>query len=175
MLLHAECPSSLSILLQTQRPSTCRTSFFAELPSSPSLLLHAVPDLLYALRFAEHHSYYAISSCRATYCMPSPIHQASFLLPGIVHPARYVSISTVRVMPTVTVKGCRFLPECDTTAFSFVYTCIFNSLMWPIYLCYADRWLYIGSRYSEGSLECHSVAVGVRTNVISNKRAMLRF
>jgi len=59
--------------------------------------------------------------------------------------------------------------------FSFVYTCIFNSLEWSIYLCYADRQLYIGSRYSEGSLECHSAAVGVRTNVISNKRAMLRF
>jgi len=175
VLLHAECPSSPSILLHTQRPSSRRSSFFAELPSSPSVLLHAVPDLPCALRFAEHHSHYAISSCRASYCTPSRIHQASFLLPGIVHPARRVSISTVRGMPTVTVKGCRFLPECDTTVFSFVYTCIFNSLAWPIYLCYADRWLYIGSRYSEGSLECHSAAVGVRTNVISNKRAMLRF
>jgi len=141
VLLHAECPSSPSILLHTQGPSSRRRSFFAELSASPSVLLHTVPHLPWALCFVEHHSHYAISSCHASYCTSSPIHQASFLLPGIIHPTRRVSISTVRGMPTVTVKGCRFLLECDTTVFSFVYTCIFNSLAWPIYLCYADRWL----------------------------------
>jgi hypothetical protein len=152
-VLHDECPSP-SILLHTQRPSSCRTSL-------PSFLFRRVSFFTLCL------------ICRASYCTSSPIHQASFLLPDIVHSAKRVSISTVRHASShgqglPLFAGARH-------GVSFVYACIFNSLAWPIYLCFADRWLYIGSRYSVGSLECHPPPVGVRTNVISNKRAMLRF